>query len=56
MRYDLASPQGVRGRGSDNATARRALGWEPTVSLEDGLAQTCEWTADQLMQVRASAA
>ncbi|HUZ39656.1 MAG TPA: hypothetical protein VMV17_25320 [Streptosporangiaceae bacterium] len=56
MRYGLASPQGVRGRGSDNATVRRALGWEPTVSLEDGLAQTYEWIADQPTQVRASAA
>jgi dTDP-glucose 4,6-dehydratase len=28
---------------SDNALARKSLGWEPEVSLDDGLDQTIEW-------------
>ena len=30
-------PQGVRGRNSDNTRLRDVLGWEPQISLEDGL-------------------
>src|SRR5689334_16026929 len=30
-------PQGVRGRNSDNSRLRDVLGWEPEVSLEEGL-------------------
>jgi len=47
-RHDLAKPQGVRGRNSDNTRLRRVLRWEPQVSLEDGLAQTYGWIHDQL--------
>ncbi len=36
-------PQGVRGRNSDNTLLRQVLGWEPEVSLEDGLRRTYEW-------------
>jgi len=46
--HDLTKPQGVRGRNSDNTRLRQVLGWEPTVSLEDGLARTYRWIADQL--------
>src|SRR5271163_573510 len=35
-RHDLSRPQGVRGRNSDNSRLRQALGWEPSVSLEQG--------------------
>jgi GDP-D-mannose 3', 5'-epimerase len=39
-RYDLTQPQGVRGRNSDSTLLRQVLGWEPSVSLEAGLAIT----------------
>ena len=45
-------PQGVRGRNSDNTRLRQVLGWEPTIPLEEGLARTYAWIADQ---VRAAA-
>jgi len=38
--YDLTAPQGVRGRNSDNTLILEKLGWEPSISLEDGLAKT----------------
>lgn len=47
-RYDLSKPQGVRGRNSDNTRLRRVLGWEPSVSLEDGLAVTYTWIEQQV--------
>lgn len=49
-RYDLTKPLGVRGRNSDNTKLREALGWEPGVTLEDGLAKTYQWISDQLRQ------
>jgi dTDP-glucose 4,6-dehydratase len=33
---------------SDNSLARRALGWEPVYSLDEGLGETIEWIADHL--------
>jgi GDP-D-mannose 3', 5'-epimerase len=47
-RHDLSKPQGVRGRNSDNTRLNKILGWEPTVSLEAGLATTYKWIEDQL--------
>ena len=41
----VAGPQGVRGRNSDNTLCRKVLGWEPQVTLEDGMARTYEWIA-----------
>jgi len=39
----VAGPQGVRGRNSDNTRLREVLGWEPSTSLEEGLALTYRW-------------
>jgi GDP-D-mannose 3', 5'-epimerase len=47
-RYNLTAPQGVRGRNSDNTRLRQVLGWEPSVSLEEGLAETYQWIARQV--------
>ena len=47
-RYDLTKPQGVRGRNSDNTRLNQVLNWEPTVSLEAGLANTYAWIAGEL--------
>jgi GDP-D-mannose 3',5'-epimerase len=44
----VTGPQGVRGRNSDNSRLRSVLGWEPQVSLEDGLARTYGWIEDQV--------
>jgi len=47
-KYDVSKPQGVRGRNSDNSRLRQVLGWEPSVSLEEGLKATYEWITGQL--------
>ncbi len=46
--HDLAKPQGVRGRNSDNTRLRQVLGWEPGVNLEEGLATTYRWIQGEL--------
>jgi GDP-D-mannose 3',5'-epimerase len=48
LRHDLNKPQGVRGRNSDNSRLRQTLGWEPSVSLEEGLAVTYRWIENEL--------
>jgi len=44
----VEGPQGVRGRNSDNTRLRAVLGWEPTVTLEEGLSETYAWIEKQL--------
>ena len=46
--HDLTAPQGVRGRNSDNTLILEKLGWEPSISLEDGLAKTYAWIHEQM--------
>ncbi|MBT3352137.1 MAG: NAD-dependent epimerase/dehydratase family protein [Nitrospinaceae bacterium] len=48
--YDLTKPQGVRGRNSDNDKLRKVLGWEPGISLEDGLDKTYGWICEKLAE------
>lgn len=44
----IDGPQGVRGRNSDNTRLRDVLGWEPGISLEDGLDRTYRWIEKQV--------
>jgi nucleoside-diphosphate-sugar epimerase len=48
--HDLSKPQGVRGRNSNNDRLRRVLSWEPSVTLEEGIAKTYSWIEAQLAQ------
>jgi GDP-D-mannose 3', 5'-epimerase len=47
--HDLSAPQGVRGRNSDNTLIQERYGWEPSISLRDGLERTYAWIYDQLV-------
>jgi nucleoside-diphosphate-sugar epimerase len=42
-KYDPTAPQGVRGRNADLTIAKKIIGWEPKVSLEEGLEKTYKW-------------
>src|SRR4051794_25275089 len=46
--YQLDAPQGVRGRNSDNTLIQKELGWQPGISLADGLERTYRWIYDQV--------
>lgn len=48
--YDLTKPQGVRGRNSDNELVTKVTGWEPRVTLEDGLRATYIWLERQYLK------
>jgi nucleoside-diphosphate-sugar epimerase len=45
---NIKGPTGVRGRNSDNNLMREKLGWEPQLSLEQGLRLTYAWIAEQV--------
>jgi GDP-D-mannose 3', 5'-epimerase len=47
-RYRLDAPQGVRGRNSDNTLIKKRLGWEPEISLEEGLEKTYAWMYEKM--------
>jgi GDP-D-mannose 3',5'-epimerase len=47
-RYNLQAPRGVMGRNSDNTKIREVTGWEPSISLRDGLEKTYRWIYDQI--------
>ena len=46
----VGGPQGVRGRNSDNSRARNVLGWEPRITLTEGLARTYPWIAGRVIR------
>ncbi len=48
VKKHVPGPQGVRGRNSDNTRLRQVLGWEPEITLEEGLARTYRWIEDQV--------
>jgi nucleoside-diphosphate-sugar epimerase len=48
IKRHVPGPQGVRGRNSDNTKLREVLGWEPQVTLEEGLAVTYRWIEQQV--------
>ena len=50
VKKHVQGPQGVRGRNSDNTRLRQVLGWEPEISLEDGLARTYRWIEDKVKE------
>jgi len=47
-KYNLSAPKGVNGRNSDNTKILQLLGWEPSVSLRDGLKKTYDWIESQV--------
>ncbi|WP_199036801.1 NAD-dependent epimerase/dehydratase family protein [Glycomyces salinus] len=44
----IDGPLGVRGRNSDNTLIQKYYGWEPSISLREGMAKTYEWVYDQV--------
>ncbi|KAG5179637.1 nad-dependent epimerase/dehydratase [Tribonema minus] len=44
----IPGPQGVRGRNSDNTMIRAELGWEPLISIRDGMTRTIAWIKEQM--------
>jgi GDP-D-mannose 3',5'-epimerase len=47
--YNLSAPKGVNGRNSDNTLIQKYLGWEPSISLRDGMEKTMAWIEEQML-------
>jgi nucleoside-diphosphate-sugar epimerase len=47
-RHKMDAPTGVRGRNSDNSLIRKQLGWDYSLSLEEGLTKTYKWISEQI--------
>jgi GDP-D-mannose 3',5'-epimerase len=47
--YDLSAPKGVRGRSSDNQLIQQRLGWQPSISLREGLEATYRWISEEMV-------
>ena len=47
-KYDTTAAQGVRGRNADLDLVKKILGWEPKISLEEGLSKTYKWVEEQV--------
>jgi GDP-D-mannose 3',5'-epimerase len=46
--YNLSAPKGVRGRSSDNTLIQERLGWQPSISLRQGLEATYRWISAEM--------
>ena len=46
--YKLDAPTGVRGRNSNNDVIRKMLGWDYSMTLEEGIRKTYEWIEEQI--------
>jgi GDP-D-mannose 3',5'-epimerase len=49
--YNLSAPKGVNGRNSDNTKINKYLGWEPSISLKDGMDKTYHWIENEVLQL-----
>jgi nucleoside-diphosphate-sugar epimerase len=49
-KYNLSRPQGVRGRNADLTRLREVLGWEPPITLKQGLPITYRWIEAELQK------
>ena len=48
--YNPDGPTGVGGRMADNTLCREVLGWEPTISLREGMEKTYPWVEAQVKE------
>ena len=48
--FNQNAPKGVRGRNSDNSLIMEKLGWQPSISLLEGLTQTYSWIEGELKE------
>ena len=46
-RYKLDAPKGVNGRTSDTTLIQKRLGWEPSISLREGMEKTYAWIREE---------
>jgi nucleoside-diphosphate-sugar epimerase len=45
--FQLDRPTGVRSRASDNTKISNTFGWEPSVSIQDGISELIDWYSSE---------
>jgi GDP-D-mannose 3',5'-epimerase len=50
--YNLRAPKGVNGRNSDNTRIQKIMGWQPSISLREGMEKTYRWIYDKMLAER----
>jgi len=50
-KYNLSAPKGVNGRNSDNTKINKYLGWEPSIPLKKGMANTYQWIENEVLHL-----
>jgi nucleoside-diphosphate-sugar epimerase len=48
IKYDITKPEGDKARSADYSKANEIMGWEPKVSLKEGLTQQYQWIKKQM--------
>lgn len=48
---NIAGPEGVRGRNSDNRLIEERLGWAPSQALKDGMTRTYAWISGEIARL-----
>ncbi len=51
IKFDSSKPSGDMARSADYSKAKSLLGWEPSISLEEGLRKQYEWIEKQLRTI-----
>jgi nucleoside-diphosphate-sugar epimerase len=51
IRYDATKPEGDKARAADFTKARKVLGWQPMISLGEGLEKTYYWIDQQIKKL-----
>jgi nucleoside-diphosphate-sugar epimerase len=46
--HHIEGPIGVMGRNSENSLVKERIGWEPKISLAEGIGKTYDWIAQQV--------
>lgn len=46
----IEGPIGVMGRNSDNTLVKAAIGWEPKISLKEGISRTYNWINNKVLE------
>jgi nucleoside-diphosphate-sugar epimerase len=52
IKFDQTMPEGDKDRTADSSKARKILGWQKKVSIDDGLERTYTWANDYLKKKR----
>jgi GDP-L-fucose synthase len=50
--YNLRAPKGVNGRNSDNTRIQKIMGWQPSISLREGMEKTYRWIYENMSAER----